>query len=78
MLDWLIAEVDRLTAERDDLPRFADGVLARPGEDAWHPGESEPGVVTTDGRMVVCIEWGAEAGECYSTQEAAEAAREEG
>ena len=67
-------EIDRLLAERESLPHFADDVIAYPGMPGWFPGEDKPGIVGTTGLACGNEEWGAETCECFSTQEAAEAA----
>ena len=73
--DRVAAELRRLRAERERLPRFADGVIAYPGNAAWFPGEREPGTVGSTGRVCGNLDWGADTEECYSMREAAEKAR---
>ena len=65
----LEAEVEQL---RCIVPTTKDGVQVKHGDKIWFPGDDEPGTVT----FHVCGEGGFDAiGRCYSTREAAEAAK---
>ncbi len=68
-------EVERLREERLSLPRFADDVIAYPSTPGWFPSEKESGIVGETGWNCGNDEWGADIEDCYSTFEAAEAAK---
>ena len=72
LLPRAVAELRRLRAIVDKLPVTADGVPVYHGMKAWYPGDNESGTVT----FHVCAEGGFSAiAACYSTREAADAAR---
>ena len=70
-------EIERLRAEHNSLPHFADGTVSFPGMEGWHPSEEEPGEVGETGGTCGNDEWGCGADECYSTKAKAKAARAE-
>ncbi len=85
----LISEIERLQAIVDKLPRTADGAPVAPGMDVYFCGMDDPRSMRTETIDSVAWTWkgvwlcwrdsplkpGRMPSDCYSTREAAEAAR---
>jgi len=74
----LLAEVDRLRAMEDKLAKTADGVAAYPGMIVWRPDWMFPHrpLTVEPIRWAMANQHGEPVDKCYSTPEAAEAAKE--